>query len=244
MKLLDLYCCSGGSAVGYALGGFTSIIGIDIKKKRDYPYEFIQADIIDFIQNTPREWFDQFDLIHASPPCRGYSITKVMTIAQGNKVEESADHLPMIQEFLRSLNIPYVIENVERAKVVMKDPVILCGSSFGLKVRRHRAFEASFPIEQLPCKHKEQGKPIGVYGSMGDTVQGVDSKTGRYVVGGSTAKTLEEALEAMGISHITTWSALKEAIPPAYTEHIAKSFKRNLQLKNQFLFTRRAKNCN
>lgn len=39
--------------------------------------------------------------------------------------------------------------------------------------------------------------------------------------GGRTAETLEEAREAMGIDWMT-WSELKEAIPPAYTEWIGR----------------------
>ena len=48
-RVLDLYCCAGGAARGYELGGFDEIVGVDKVWKKEYPYEFIQADIEDFI---------------------------------------------------------------------------------------------------------------------------------------------------------------------------------------------------
>jgi len=39
--------------------------------------------------------------------------------------------------------------------------------------------------------------------------------------GGHTAKTIEQAREAMGIDWML-WGDLVEAIPPAYTEHLGK----------------------
>jgi DNA (cytosine-5)-methyltransferase 1 len=61
------------------------------------------------------------------------------------------------------------------------------------------------------CLHKEQGRPVGVYGSLKDDIP----------KGGKTANTIEEALEAMGISNMI-WSELVEAIPPAYTYWLGK----------------------
>jgi hypothetical protein len=59
------------------------------------------------------------------------------------------------------------------------------------------------------ANHDSQGRPVGVYGSKGDDIPS----------GGSTARTLEEGREAMGIDWMS-WSALVEAIPPAYTAFI------------------------
>ena len=218
-RLLDLYCCAGGAAMGYHWGGFDEVIGVDHVKKRNFPFEQIKADIPTFIKETPIEWFRQFDLIHASPPCQKFSRTKHLAVAQGRQASK-VDHIEMIQTFLRKVGVPYVIENVMGSPLT---GTVLCGSSFGLKVRRHRVFESTFPIKQLECRHKEQGRPVGVYGSMGDQIQGWDNVRGTYRKGGKTAETIEEAREAMGIDWMG-WSNLKEAVPPLYTQHIAECF--------------------
>ena len=62
MKLLDLFCGAGGAAMGYHRAGFDEIIGIDIEPQPNYPFEFIQADVLSYAG------FSSFDLIHASPP--------------------------------------------------------------------------------------------------------------------------------------------------------------------------------
>lgn len=97
-----------------------------------------------------------------------------------------------------------------------------CGSAYGLKVRRHRLFLGSMPLAGSGCKHKEQGKPVGVYHSMGDTCKGVCKKTGRTVIGGSTAKSVEEGRWAMGVTRPISWGELKEGFPPAYTQHVGE----------------------
>ncbi len=240
-RVLDLYCCAGGSARGYELGGFGEIIGVDQVKKKEYPYFFIKADIEDFLYEKPVEWFESFDLISASPPCQFHSKTKHLAIAQGN-LPSDIDHLPMIRQFLKSLNVDYVIENVPEAwdKEARKNITYSCGSHFGLGVQRHRYFEASFPIEQLKCDHnsphwpigpKGKPKPIGVYGRKGDKIKGMCHKTGKMQTGGWTAKTVDEAQQAMGITHISSWRNLCQAIPPAYTEHISKCFFKHMEAK-------------
>jgi DNA (cytosine-5)-methyltransferase 1 len=105
--------------------------------------------------------------------------------------------------------VPYVIENVPGAPLI--NPVQFCGSSFGLKVRRHRLFESNHQLTGSVCNHKTQGKPVGIYGSMRDEIP----------KGGHTAKTIEEAREAMGIDWMI-WGELVEAIPPVYTYTIGK----------------------
>ena len=68
MKLLDLYCGAGGASVGYHRAGF-DVVGVDIKEQPNYPFELIQSDVFDLEES----FFDDFDIIHASPPCQAYS---------------------------------------------------------------------------------------------------------------------------------------------------------------------------
>ena len=205
MKLLDLYCKAGGASVGYARAGF-EVIGVDIKKQKRYPYQFIQANALEILAD--KDFISQFDVIAASPPCQTHSATKHLRNAQG-KSTNKIDLIPQTREGLIASGKIYIIENVPGAPLI--DPVVMCGSSFGLKVRRHRQFESNVKLTGLPCNHKLQGKPVGVYGSMRDEIPG----------GGHTAKSLEEAREAMGIDWML-WGDLVEAIPPIYTEYLGK----------------------
>ena len=211
MRVLVLYCCGGGSSMGYSLAGF-DVTGVDIVKKRDYPFEQIKADALEIVKDI--DFLKTFDLIHASPPCQGYSRAAKCSWGKISKI----NHIPIIRKALIKSKVPYVIENVEGSP--LDSPIKLCGSMFNLKVRRHRLFETNIIFNhELLCNHKKQGKPVGVYGSMNDTVKGICSKTGKEVKGGSTAKTLNEAREAMGINWLN-WKDLTQAIPPTYTYYL------------------------
>ena len=204
MRLLDLFCGAGGAAMGYHRAGW-DVVGVDIEPQPDYPFTFIQGDAL----GMDREWLATFDLVHASPPCQAFSITGNLARAQG-KQASTLDLLAPIRERLRAVDQPYVIENVKGAPLL--DPITLCGSTFGLGVRRHRLFESSLDlVPHGPCQHKEQGRPIGVYHTMNDDIP----------QGGRTARTLEEGQEAMGIDWMP-WNSLKEAIPPEYTLWIGR----------------------
>ena len=202
-KVLDLFCGAGGASMGYSLAGY-EVTGIDIKHGKRYPFTYIRKDVMSL---TPED-LQGYDLIHASPPCQTYSATKHLRNAQG-KTTSKLDLVEPVRELLIASGIPYVIENVEGAPLI--DPVQLCGSAFGLMVRRHRLFESSMPLKGTGCNHREQGKPVGIYGSMRDEIPG----------GGHTAKTMDEAYEAMGINWMI-WGELVEAIPPAYTHYIGQ----------------------
>lgn len=200
MKLLDLFCGAGGASAGYVRAGF-EVVGVDINPQPDYPYEFHQADAMTFP-------LDGFDVIHASPPCQSFTRAKHLRDAQG-ATSSALDLVNPTRARLRMLGVPYVIENVPGAPL---QGVTLCGSSFGLKVRRHRVFESNVFIPALKCDHKTQGRPIGVYHVLNDNIP----------QGGKTAETLEQAQEAMGIDWMK-WNSLKESIPPAYTQYIGET---------------------
>ena len=191
-RLLDLFCGAGGASVGYHRAGFE--VGVDLAPQPNYPFRFVRFDAMTYP-------LDGFNVIHASPPCQAYSALRNL-----GKQENAARFyfIEAIRERLVASGVPYVIENVVGAP--LKNPVTICGSSFGLGVRRHRLFEASFPIVRLPCAHAKTS--IGVYGDHPQISKGMNR-----------AHTLAQASEAMGI-HWMAWQELCEAIPPAYTEHI------------------------
>jgi DNA (cytosine-5)-methyltransferase 1 len=192
------------------------VTGVDIDPHPSYPFEFLQDDVMNVITDT--HYLDLFDVIAASPPCQLHTRAGHLRKAQG-KTTSKVDMITPIRPYLAqwaSRGGAYIIENVEGAP--LRNPVKVCGSSFGLKVRRHRLFESNVPLMSLPCDHKGQGKPVGVYGSMRDKIP----------QGGHTANSVEEAREAMGIdwmqwrSNNQEWNDLKEAVPPAYTEFLGK----------------------
>jgi DNA (cytosine-5)-methyltransferase 1 len=203
------------------MAGF-EVHGVDLKHGKRYPYMYTRADVLEVLRNE--NFIDQFDVIHASPPCQTHSITKHLRNAQG-KSTSKLDLIPQTREALVASGKPYIIENVVGSPLI--NPVRLCGSSFGLRVRRHRLFESNMPIKGSVCDHKIQGRPVGVYGAMGDQPQGRNKVTGTYVYGGQVAKTVKEAQNAMGIDW-AIWSELVEAIPPAYTQYLGTQIKEYL----------------
>jgi len=203
MKLLDLYCGVGGASAGYAAAGF-EVHGVDLKHGKRYPYTYLRADVLDVLRDD--NFIQQFDVIHASPPCQTHSITQHLRNAQG-KTTSKVDLIPQTRAALIASGKPYIIENVPGSPLI--NPVQLCGSSFNLKVRRHRLFESNMPIKGTGCNHKAQGRPIGVYGSLNDQIPN----------GGRTAVNITEARQAMGIDW-AIWTELVEAIPPAYTDYL------------------------
>ena len=205
-KVLDLFCGAGGASMGYHLAGF-EVTGVDIKHGKRYPFNYVRKDVMDL----PIDYLRSFDLIHASPPCQTYSITRNLRIAQGKQTTK-LDLIEPVRKMLIESGKPYVIENVMGAPLI--DPVLLCGSAFGLKVRRHRLFESNTALKGTECNHKAQGRPVGVYGSLNDEIPN----------GGKTATTIDEAKAAMGIDWMI-WTEIVEAIPPAYTRYLGEQLK-------------------
>jgi len=207
-RILDLFCCAGGVAMGYSRAGF-DIVGVDINPQPRFPFDFIQADVL----MLDMEFIKSFDAIHASPPCQSYS-----DLAKRNgNAHEWPRLVEPVREILTKSGKPFVIENVEGAPLI--NPTILCGTMFkGLRVLRHRLFETNFPITTPPhgkhpiCHTFDKRKRQ--YGKTDEMVDFVS------VTGGGNC-TVRAASDAMGIDWMTK-NELNEAIPPAYTEHIGK----------------------
>ena len=200
--LLDLFSGAGGAAMGYHRAGF-DVVGVDVLPQPHYPFEFHQADALTFP-------LDGFDAIHASPPCQAF--TSIRAIHK----PDHPDLLTPTLELMAGLEVPWVVENVVGAP--LPNPVMLCGSSFGLMVRRHRLFAANFLILSMPCRHLEQGQPLGVYGHGGGQRGDRLGKRGAQRVREWKAN-LAEAKVGMEIDWMDR-REISQAIPPAYTEHI------------------------
>lgn len=203
-RLLDLFCCAGGAGMGYHQAGF-EVVGVDLRWYSRYPFIQVQADCLGLSQQFLR----QFDAIHASPPCQHHTSMKTMPDAR-----EHADLIPATRAMLKASGVPYVIENVMGAP--LHDPVVLCGSMFGLGVkgaqlRRHRQFEASFPLAAPGrCAHAQP--TIGIYGEgCRDSRRKYDKSIPEF--------TVVDGREAMGMPWASI-AELCEAIPPAYTRFI------------------------
>ena len=204
-RLLDLFCGAGGASVGYHRAGF-DVVGVDIEPHPDYPFPLLVADALEFVLDWADAW--NFDAIHASPPCQRFST------ATGDNRDKWPDLIESTRQALDATGLPWVIENVPQAP--LQDPIRLCGSSFGLAVRRHRHFESNVPLVGTECRH--QGTPVGVYGQHPDRREHLRPDGTRR---GAKARSLAEGQAAMGIDWMT-WPDLVESIPPAYTEHIGR----------------------
>lgn len=202
MKVLDLFCKAGGASMGMRRAWpHAEIVGVDIAPQPRYPFTFVQADALTY----PLEGFD---FIWASPPCQAFTAYK----RRPQHVAPRPNLIPAMRARLEAAGVPYVIENVPGAP--LERAVMLCGSMFDLDVRRHRLFEANFPILTPQCQHHRQTprfKPATNRKNLRRTVE-----VGVWRI------PLAVQRQAMGIDWMER-EELSEAIPPAYSEHIARS---------------------
>lgn len=222
--LLDLFCGAGGAAVGYHRAGF-DVIGVDVKHQPNYPFPKMVADALHVLERLveghyiwPSACDEKITLsdiaaIHASPPCQ----------AKSTQTADRSKHvwlLPDTRELLHQVVTPHVIENVEGARRDMIDPVRLCGSSFGMDIRRHRYFEANWPIQGKPCDHGWQTprfRSLAIKNHREGRLASVVGGHGHINYPGE----FELRCKAMGIDWMKN-DELVESIPPTYTEFIGR----------------------
>ena len=180
------------------MAGF-HVTGVDIKPQPRYVGDrFIQGDALGVdVQG--------YDFIWASPPCQAY--------IRSGSVAKDGRHPDLVGQVRARLVGAWVIENVPGAP--LRGDLLLCGSMFGLGVRRHRYFEASSPwlppCGPASCDHS---KPItGVYGNP-------HGASGAWE--GMLPSDKETWSREMGIDWMATHE-LADAIPPAYSEFIGKA---------------------
>jgi DNA (cytosine-5)-methyltransferase 1 len=194
--------------MGYHRAGF-DVVGVDIKPQPNYPFECVVDDALDYLEGQIFDRFLPFDAIHASPPCQAYSVL-------GSSYDRSkhSDLVDRTRALLQRAGLPYVIENVPGSPLV--NPVQLCGSSFGLGVRRHRLFECSFPIMVPPCNHASQRPKYRIYEHGKWSISPVVR-----VFGDPGGKAAEHWNDAMGIDWMTR-KEIVQTIPPAYTQYVGE----------------------
>lgn len=220
MKLLDLFCGEGGAGMGYHRAGFT-VHGVDKAPARaaHYPFTWAAADAIEYVL----EYGHLFDAIHASPTCTGYSRG---TAAIPDRFERYDRLIPAVREALLEVGRPFVIENVYDARRELRNPMLLCGRTFGLSATdddgtplvmdRHRLFEChGFPV--LTPEHLPHDRSLQVAGSYGGARR--DKREAREVRKGGYVPSVDVQRALLGTPWMTE-RGCQLSIPPVYTEFI------------------------
>lgn len=197
-RVLDLFCGAGGAGLGYAQAGY-EVIGIDIMPQQHYPFAFIRADAM-----NPPVKLEDFDLVHASPPCQSYS----------KRLRHLAHEQP---KFIQELRImlqghDYVIENVEGSPL---DGITLCATAFNIPMRRHRVFETSFKLPQPQCQHE-----------LFELTMNYHNTKRRRMWKARYGETVMRSFKRhLGVEFMTDDEA-EQCIPPQYTQFIGEHYGR------------------
>ncbi len=201
LRLLDLFCCAGGASQGYHQAGF-DVVGVDIDARPGYPFEFHQGDALEYLENN----FHKFDVVHASPPCQKY--TNSAKLWSGR---EYPDLVAPVREILLRVKKPFVIENVPGSPLI--NPIILCGTMFGLRTYRHRLFESNFKITPpVHERHVRRNAKMGRPPKENEMLQLVGNFSG-----------VSLGREIIGCPWMNRYE-LAQSIPTAYTEFIGRQF--------------------
>lgn len=212
MKLLDLFCGVGGAGEGYQRAGF-DVTGVDHLDQPNNPHKFIQADALEYL----KEHWQEYDVIHGSPPCQQHSIA---TAPMRQKGKEYPDHIGELRDILKQIKKPYIIENVPLAPI--RADVVLAGYMFGLKVIKRRHFELGNGLFMLQAPFYTSRRTV----KNGDFTQVVGN--GQLKVNGGKmfkhhqGSILDNWRFAMGMPWAKTYKELANAIPPAYTQYIGE----------------------
>jgi len=225
LKALDIFCGGGGASIGMHQAGFDEIVGIDIKPHKNYPFDFIQADV----HHLPVDPMN-FDFVWASPPCQRFSIG---TYSNGKDFHKDLpDLIPITREVLKGH--PYsCIENVPKSPI--HKSLELTGLSVGLPyIQRRRHFELSFfcwqpPAPPVPRETWDSGEAITVWKSLSGTNK--YQRQRRKRLGLPATVPVLEAMQKMGIPLYYNFNKadVGEAVAPPMAEYIAKEAIRQMK---------------
>lgn len=174
------------------------VVGVDIAAQPNYPFEFIQGDALNADLSG-------FDFVWASPPCQRSSR---MTGCRPGLRDKYPQLIPEMRAKLKAWGGPWIIENVVGAP--LQQPLMLCGSMFGLETYRHRLFESNIPLYAPP--HPKHMTPTSKAGHW---------KLGTFISVAGNCAPMVMARKAMGMEW-TTRAELVEAIPPAFSEFLGR----------------------
>ena len=193
--LLDLFCGIGGAAYGYWTAGF-DVLGVDVVAQPDYPFEFVQADAMTFP-------LDGYDVVHASPPCKAHT-------ALWHRYKAPHDDLltPTLARLAEHDGV-WIVENVVGAPMPTAS-VVVCGSAFGLPVRRHRLFASNVVLRGAALRARDATRT----GRRVRQRRYLDPhRAGRRRYEGRRCRCGPRARRALDVRQ----AGLSQAIPPAYT---------------------------
>ena len=227
--------------MGYTMAGFDMYaVDNDPKRLANNPAPSHLGDVIEVmatllaggaIDLTHRdgrvEWLTlaDFDFIHASPTCTGYSRG---TAAIPDRLTKYDRLIAVTRALILETGLPYVIENVADARPELLSPTLLCWSMFyepgsvtdddgtPLRMERHRLFESNVPLTPpAACNHPRSVQVAGAYGgARRDKVEAREVRKGGYVP--PSLDVLRRLVDAPWMTERGCFLS----IPPAYTAHI------------------------
>lgn len=192
--------------MGYHQAGF-DVIGVDKDPQPHYPFEFIQADALDVL--TDKGFLAGFDALAGSPTCQTWAAVSDWRGSRSNH----PDMLTPTLKLLDQVEQPWVVENVPEAATrgPLRADYLLCGTQFGVRVKRHRAFQVgnwsptASPLPGHNCYRNPHLIPFG-------------------------HKHERAFADAMGCTWMTNKEA-RQAVPPAFTEYIGRELMGVLELE-------------
>jgi len=209
VKIIDLFCGIGGSAIGIKEAHpEAEIHGYDIKYySGQYPFIFHQTDITNM--ELPKA-----DFYWASPPCQTYSVSTEKQRRYENKTYP--DLVSFTRNMLLETGKPFVIENVIGSPLIKEKTLILRGQNFPdlRDIRRPRKFEIyGFDVHKPPRYEK-----IFPYYRL-------ISGGGGWIRSGEPIlrMSVEEANERFGVNGKNMWD-VAQIVLPQYSKYILSFF--------------------
>jgi DNA (cytosine-5)-methyltransferase 1 len=210
VRIADLCSGAGGAAMGlHQAFPDAEIVGVDVRLQSRYPFTFVQGDALEFDLSG-------FDFVWASPPCQEHTTLKSVVKRSKPAPAHHKDILSPMRAKLIAWGGLWIMENVVGAPLMFSAE--LCGLTFGLRVYRHRRFEAPFMLMAPP--HQRHVIPALAHRSPSGK-----TRKEAYLAGESFASLTGNAGNYAGGAMGIDWMLgreLVQAIPPAYSRHLAQ----------------------